>query len=188
MTEPEDEVADFSAVLAGVHFDKDEEIDPILHRVAARLLSQGVSIRGLLARVAPDPQSPNPIMYVESIADGAMIQISQRLGPEASGCRLDPAGLAAAASVLEVSLQSGTALLILNRFGRVEAEGGGLRSVIERALASDIPVLIAVRDTYEAAWRDFHGGTAAQLPSDEETITRWSLKAAMQPSRITEGA
>lgn len=172
-----DDRAEGTGQLAGIHFRRDDDIDPLLDHVAAALARRGRAVRGLLPRYEPDPASPYPVMQVENIADGRRIQISQRLGPEATGCRLDPDGLARAAVAVDASLDPDTDILILNRFGRAEAEGGGLRGVIEHALDLGMPVLIAVRETYRDAWQQFHGGMAANLPHDENAVLQWCIDA-----------
>ena len=61
---------------------------------------------------------------------------------------------------------------MLNRFGKAEAEGGGLRSGFARAIDAGIPVLTAVRPPYREAWAQFHGGLAVDLPADIERGAR----------------
>ena len=56
--------------------------------------------------------------------------------------------------------------MMLNRFGKAEAEGGGLRSAFVRAMEAGIPVLTAVRPPYIEAWSKFHGRLAVDLPAD----------------------
>jgi nucleoside-triphosphatase THEP1 len=61
-----------------------------------------------------------------------------------AGCRLDAGRLAELAKRLAAAMQNGADLVIINRFGPAEAEGGGLNDLIAQALDADIPVLIAV--------------------------------------------
>jgi hypothetical protein len=95
------------------------------------------------------------------------------LGREAHGCRLDPGALAEAAPLLEGMIETGADLLIINRFGKAEAEGAGLRSVIERAILVGVPVLTAVRAEYVDAWASFHAGLSMWLPPDSNAILSW---------------
>ena len=86
----------------------------------------------------------------------------------AEGCRLDAQGLAEFVALFDRASQDNVELLILNRFGKAEAEGGGLRPVFARAMEADIPVLTAVRAPYDEAWAHFHGHLASDLPADNE--------------------
>lgn len=178
MTQRDDQAADAEGLLAGIVFPRDEDVDSLLFSAAERLAAAGVRVHGLLPHNAPDPRSPRCIMYVENLADGRRFRISQDLGQDASGCRLDADGLAQACVAARASLGPGTEFVILNRFGRAEAEGGGARGIIEDCLASGIPLLVAVRDAYEEAWREFHGGLAETLAKDEAAVTGWCLRAA----------
>jgi molybdate transport system ATP-binding protein len=76
--------------------------------------------------------------------DGGVITISQPRGTGASGCRLDPAGLAEAAGAVARAIDADVALLIVNKFSKQEALGQGLRGEIAQAVAAGVPVLTAV--------------------------------------------
>jgi hypothetical protein len=102
-----------------------------------------------------------------------MFRISQSLGRGSDGCRLDPGGLADCAAALEREIAAGCDLLILNRFGRGEAEGRGFRDLIGMAMVSEIPVLTAVRDSYAAEWALFGRDVACDLPADRAAILAW---------------
>ncbi len=67
------------------------------------------------------------------------------------------------AGQLESDLLSCPDVLIINRFGRAEAEGKGMRGAIETALTLDIPVIIGVRRDYVEVWETFHGGMAQKV-------------------------
>ena len=69
-------------------------------------------------------------------------------------------------------------LLVINRFGRAESLGRGLRSCFERAIEADVPVLTAVRIPYDEAWRNFHDGIGLQLTCDVEPVTAWVANLA----------
>ena len=64
---------------------------------------------------------------------------------------------------------------MLNRFGKIEAEGGGMRAVLERALESGIPILLAVNRKHLPVWRAYCGDLAEELPCDAETIRAFAL-------------
>jgi hypothetical protein len=64
-------------------------------------------------------------------------------------------------------------LLVLNKFGKVECEGGGLRDLIASAIDRGIPVIIGVPERNLDAWRDFAGEFAAELPDETGRIMGW---------------
>jgi hypothetical protein len=64
-------------------------------------------------------------------------------------------------------------LLILNRFGKGEAEGRGFRDVMSQALLAGIPVLTAVRETYAAEWQEFSGDMGYDLEPEFAAVMGW---------------
>jgi hypothetical protein len=81
-------------------------------------------------------------MDVRVLPNGPILRISQNLGSVSKGCRLDPAALEAAVGLVEARLDPNVDLLIINKFGKHEADGRGFRTVIAAALDLEIPVLV----------------------------------------------
>lgn len=64
-------------------------------------------------------------------------------------------------------------VLIVNKFGKREAEGKGLVPVIAEALDMGLPVLIGVTGLNLAAFLPFAGEEVAALPSEPTLIANW---------------
>lgn len=169
-------------VLAAIRATPGTRVDTTLAETAAALRSRGMNVRGIIQEEFFGADGAKPITRLRNVADGTLMQISQDLGPNARGCRLDPGALAEATRRLETIVEGGADLLILNRFGRSESEGTGLRPIIEAAILAGIPVLIAVRDEYIAAWDAFHEGMAVWLPADTNAVLDWVRTSVGQPS------
>ena len=93
----------------------------------------------------------------------------------ARGCRLDEAELARAMMEATSALAADPDLLLINKFGKSEAEGRGFRPLIAEALERNIPVLIAVPWSNMESWRHFAGDFAyeiaiEQLPEEMEDL------------------
>jgi hypothetical protein len=112
-------------------------------------------------------------MDLTTISSERMFRISQPLGNGSRGCRLHPGALAECAAFLETELHTGADLLVLNRFGRGEAEGRGFRDLICTALMLDVPVLTAVRAPYDEDWAVFSADMGCRLSQDLEDVLRW---------------
>ena len=78
-------------------------------------------------------------MTLVDLTSRSRFRISQDLGSQAEGCRLDARGIAEIGPLLERTLNQDVELIVLNRFGKAEAEGGGLRSAFVRAMEAGIP-------------------------------------------------
>ena len=112
-------------------------------------------------------------MDVRVLPDGPEIRISQTLGETSRGCRLDPAALEQAVALVEAGLETSPDLLILNKFGKHEAEGRGFRPLIAEALARDIPVLLGVNGLNQQAFEAFAGKYAEEIAMDIEGLAAW---------------
>ena len=143
------------------------ETDRLLASVAARLQGQGVALAGAVQFNLDCGDECE--MEVQVLPDGPGIGISQSLGPGSQGCRLDAGALEAA--VAEVAARmAGARLLIVNKFGKHEAEGRGFRALIGSALEGGMPVLIGVNAMNMQAFQAFAGEMAEPLvPAELET-------------------
>ncbi|PIE08173.1 MAG: 3-dehydroquinate dehydratase [Rhodobacterales bacterium] len=113
-------------------------------------------------------------MDVRVLPDGPTIRISQFRGAGARGCRLDPDALEQAVALTEKALaQGGVDLVLVNKFGKHEADGHGFRDAIAMALEADIPVLVGVNKLNQDAFDAFSSGVAQELPARAEDILDW---------------
>ncbi len=148
--------------------------DDLFVRVAERAKSAGLRLAGALQRDEPRPGRRRCDMFLYDLTSGRLIRISEDRGDLAQGCRLDPGGLTEAAELIERAIRNASPdLVILNKFGKAEAEeGGGVRDAIAAALEADIPVLIGVAGSYAPALKDFAGDLYA-IAADEAAVWRW---------------
>lgn len=159
--------------LAAVRFEHGD-IDGFLGDIARSLTKSGLAVRGALqTRGAVGGECHCADMDLTTLGSDRVFRISQPLGNGSRGCRLHPGALAECASFIERELDGGADLLILNRFGRGESEGRGFRDLIGKAIALDVPVLLAVRPTYQEAWAAFGSGLSCDLPMTQAAVLAW---------------
>lgn len=77
------------------------------------------------------------------------------------------------AAQVERRLETQPAVLIINKFGKAEAEGHGLRGVIVTAVAKQIPVIIGLPLKNVDVWRSFAGEFACEFSEDMAEIWHW---------------
>lgn len=147
--------------------------DRLLADFAARVLATGLRPAGVVQVNTPRPKSNRCDMDVKVLPEGPVIRISQDLGAEARGCALDPDALEQAVSLVGQGLGPGCDVLIVNKFGKHEADGKGFRETIAEAMAQDIPVLAGLNGMNEAAFNSFAGGAAEKLPADLDALEAW---------------
>ena len=68
-------------------------------------------------------------------------------------------------------------LILINKFGREEAHGRGLRPVSAEALIAEIPLVIGVSTENLCDFLTFVGDSATRLRPDVEAITAWCRNA-----------
>lgn len=150
------------------------DTDLVLERLAANLAARGLRCCGTV-QINSERADAGPCdMDVRVLPDGPVLRISQDLGSQARGCRLDPAALETAVGLVKVSLSSGADLLIVNKFGKHEAEGRGFRDVIAEAVAMEIPVLVGLNALNRPAFESFAEGLAIQLAPTTEALMAWA--------------
>jgi nucleoside-triphosphatase THEP1 len=151
--------------------------DPLIARCAAGLVASGYRLGGVVQSNAHRPGRRRCDMYVKDLLGGDEIKISFDRGNEARGCRLDPDAFARIDAWVERAVLERVDLLIINKFGKEEAHGRGLRPVIAEALIADIPLLIGVSTRNLRDFLAFVGDSATLLRPDIEAITAWCRNA-----------
>ncbi len=162
------------ANLAAIVYDDGAVADALLHGFARELLAAGEAVQGLvqLPHCPPGQQDCGP-MALQDLGSGAVLSICQDLGAGASGCRLDGAALADAAQRLRDAAERPSRLLVVSKFGKQEAGGGGFRDGIAHAVAEGRCVLTAVKRSLLPDWQEFTGGDATLLPPDAAALRQW---------------
>lgn len=161
-------------------------VDAQLVRLAARLKARGHRLVGLVQHDRGECGAPDFAMNLEDLATGALLPLALPQPPQPQVCRLDPAGLAAGAAALAAALAEPADLVLVNKFGRQEAMGRGLRDELAAAILSGRPVLTSVREDFLPAWTAFAGSDWTRLSPDLATLEEWC--ATVLPLPVAESA
>lgn len=159
--------------------------DELLLSVAEVLQSRGWRLAGAVqinTETGTDRACDMDLLVLDGVQT---IRISQNLGSLSRGCRLDAAALETAVGLVEKTMDAGVHLLIVNKFGKQEADGRGFRPLIGRALTEGVPVLTAVAATKREAFDSFAAGVGAELPYDIETVLAWCQAVCPLPAAGT---
>lgn len=160
---------------AFVHATTHGRLDATLRDVAARLAARNLRVIGVVQQPKDAADRHRCDMDLIDIITGRRHAISQNLGRESKGCRLDGAAIEAAVAMVEADLAAhGADLVIINRFGKLEALGRGFHPLITKALEHDIPVLVGVNDLNRPAFEAFAQGLAAELPDLPGAALAWA--------------
>ena len=147
--------------------------DAIFETLVRRCRSQGLAVAGVLQHRVFQAADRRCDVVLEDLTTGDRTALFENRGTGATGCRLDEAALAEVTARLEGNLDDAPDLLVLNKFGKAECSGGGVRDLIANAMDRKIPVIIGVPKSNLAAWRSFVGEFAVELSGDTRDVERW---------------
>jgi hypothetical protein len=154
--------------LAALVYGKPDEPDRLLREFVRDLVTRGYRVAGLIQTRLGDGSAA-----VTVLPTGETIPLAQRFGPVPNSSSLGGCDLAEAAARIDSLIESGVDLVIINRFGKLEAEGAGLVDEIARAVSFDIPVVVAVPEFRFSEWLSFCRGMGVKLPCQNGSLQSW---------------
>jgi nucleoside-triphosphatase THEP1 len=149
--------------------------ESVIARAVDRLRDRGIRLAGVLQRAPDGMVERHPCdLLIENLATGEVTAVAEYRGKQARGCRLDVGLLTELAEAVHAGLQADAPhLLVINKFGKIEADGGGMRHAIAEAVELGIPVLVGVPARNLDRWRAFAGQLAVELAPRIEVIAGW---------------
>jgi len=167
------------SLIAAVIYGPDDDCDGLLAEVAHGWMARGHSVAGVV-QINAGASCADLDMELEVLGSGRRISICQDLGAGSVGaCRLDPTGLAEAAAAVREAIGRPVDAVLINKFGRMEAEGGGLVAEIGAAVAAGLPLVVGVPRRFTAAWDAFAGGMDVKLACDRAAVDGWWAQARL---------
>ncbi|MCD0503461.1 DUF2478 domain-containing protein [Bordetella petrii] len=163
-----------AAIAALVYSQPPHGADELLAAFAADMQARGHRIHGLVQRetTAPDGRG-RPQRRLADLRTGRLYRLSQDLGPGSRACSLDPGALSGASQVLRDALQARAELVIANRYGAQEAEGGGFAQEMLALMSEGIPLVTVVSGALLPAWRRFTGEGGVEMPVARAALQAW---------------
>ena len=154
--------------------------DALIAAAVALLRPRGLRLAGTVQRDVARAGRSLCDMELCVLPNGPVFRINQDRGEAARGCRLDGGALEEA--VVEVAARmAGAEALIVNKFGKLEAQGRGYVPLIAEAMERDLPVLVGVNGLNLPDLLAFCDGMATALPADPQAMADWV--AAQVPER-----
>jgi len=142
----------------------------LLSDAVAAWRKAGIKVVGVLARDNSE-EGPCSAGFLRDLVSGKEFSIQLDAPPAGTSCHLDAAGLEDAGANLLAQV-SAADVVVLSKFGKLEAAQGGLWPVFQAALAAGKPVLTTVSSKHNEAWKAF-APAAAWLAGDRESIAQW---------------
>lgn len=148
----------------------------LLNDAVAAWRAAGLKVGGVIAETHGIPDRTCGAGLLRDIASGKPYKIYLDTTPSNTSCHLDAAGVEAASSGLLDQLQNSD-VIVLSKFGKLEAMHQGLAAAFDAAIAAGKPILTTVSEKQRDAWRAY-APQAATLPPDAAALQAWwqSLK------------
>ncbi|WBK01547.1 DUF2478 domain-containing protein [Methylocystis parvus] len=148
-------------------------IQNTLYAFAQQLRDQGLRVAGVveISRCAEEGRCKS--LSVRDLSSGETYSISQKLGGGSEACNLDPNGLALACGMIEEAIAQGVDVVVLSKFGKLEAARSGLCDAFRAAMMADIPVITAVPPPLAEDWDRFAGELSEFVDAHVNALSAW---------------
>jgi hypothetical protein len=180
MTRPSD------ATIAAIVGSGSRSVQSLFAAVAGDLRAEGLRVIGVVSETHGLADRTCSAGFLRDIVTRAQFPIYLQDPPRDTSCHLDESGVDAACRRLLPQIP-GCDLLIISKFGKLEAGGGGLTPAFEAAIKAHKPILTSVSELHLAAWRAF-APNAADVRCDESAVRRWWETASPAKGRVAAGA
>jgi len=164
------------STIAAVTGTGSQDVQALLAAVVAEWRASGIKVAALLAESHDLPDRSCAAGFLREVGSGAAFPIYLETAPSHTSCHLDAAGVDAACAALLDRIPASD-LVVLSKFGKLEAAGSGLVPAFEAAVAAGKPVLTSVSQKHRDAWQAFVPD-AASLAADTESLERWRRSLA----------
>ncbi|MFT4025886.1 MAG: DUF2478 domain-containing protein [Novosphingobium sp.] len=155
---------------------------PVIQRLLADMLTvpwRPARIAGVVEVPQGDGSEACGSDTLLNIVDGSRYPIFQDLGSGSSACSLDPRGVVDACAAVCRDIAAGCDLVVLSKFGKLEAESGsGLLAAFAAALEAGVPILTAVSPRNSERWHAFAAPYYQVIaPSLSEIAAWWAAQS-----------
>ncbi|MEM6712429.1 MAG: DUF2478 domain-containing protein [Pseudomonadota bacterium] len=149
------------------------DVDLLLAAFAEELTCSGKTVCGCVQINKDRSDGGRCDMVVRTLPAGEHILISQHLGAGSRGCRMDQNALERAVASVGNAYSADCDLLLINKFGKHEAQGRGFRDLIARAMSDDVPVLVGLNVLNRQAFASFAQGLETSVRPDLKSLLAW---------------
>jgi len=151
-------------------------VQRLFSEAIARWRAAGVRVAGVVEKTHGLEGRTCSAGVLRDIVSGEPHSIFLETPPAGTSCHIDARGAeSAGASVLAQIVACD--VVVLSKFGKLEAGEGGLIGAFRAALDAGKPILTTVSDRHRAAWRAF-APNAVVLPPDGSAIDAWCAKVS----------
>jgi hypothetical protein len=160
--------------IGAIHGAATADIQKLLARFAERRIAEGLRVAGVIEEPAGGVDcGVCDSLVLRETAGSTIIPITQNLGSGSSSCKLDSAGLAAGCQAVVAAIEQGADVVVLSKYGKIEAEGGGLLDAFRAAAEAGVPCLTGVKPSFSGHFLEYAGGYSQWIEASEAALEAW---------------
>ena len=156
----------------------------LLDKFAQRRARAGLRVAGVVEDSVCAHDGSCKKFSVRDLLSGETVSISQNLGRGSTACSLDSAALVRACGRIENAIMEGADLVVLSKFGKLEAARSGLADAFRAAIEADLPILTVVSQAAAEEWELFAAPLFQFVDTSCEALESWW--ATQIPQRALE--
>jgi nucleoside-triphosphatase THEP1 len=175
-----------AARIAAVVGDESGNAQAVLAAMVADWRASGARIVGLIGESHGLSDRTCGAGFLRDIATGKAYSIYRETPPSDTACHLDADGVARACTAV-FDRMAESDLVVLNKYGKLEAMQQGLAAAFEAAVSAGKPLLTTVSDRYRAAWCAF-APDATCLAANQAELQEWWRALSLPPRHAGRGS
>jgi uncharacterized protein DUF2478 len=145
----------------------------MLAAIARSRQSRGARVVGLIEEHTEGLRKACGGSMLKDLVSGSAHRLYQDLGPQSTACCLDAAGVAEACQAILGDIPSAD-LVILSKFGKLEAEHAGLIDAFICAAEHHRPILTSVAPQFAQSYLAFVGPLGMLVTADDTMLEMWT--------------
>lgn len=146
-------------------------IQALFATTVAEWRASGANVVGVIGEAHDLPDRTCSAGLLRDIVSGKAYSMYLETAPVDTSCHLDSAGVETACTVVLDQVPASD-VVVLSKFGKLEAMRGGLAPAFDAAIAAGKPVLTTVSDKHRQAWQKF-APDAVVIAADKTAIEAW---------------
>lgn len=150
----------------------DPTIQALFADAASRWRAAGLNVVGLIAETHGLENRVCRAGYLRDVVSGKAYSIYVETPRVETSCHLDADGVETACGELLKQIAD-CDIVVLSKFGKLEAERGGLAPAFDAAIEAGKPVLTTVSQRHRKSWTGYTADGAVYLPPDEAALDQW---------------
>jgi len=180
---PMDETACEAPRIAALRGAPSAAMQTLLDEFARRRARAGLRVAGVVEDSDCAHDGACKHFRVRDLLSGETTSISQDLGRGSTACNLDPEALVKACGRIETAISQGADLVVLSKFGKLEAARSGLADAFRAAIEADLPILTVVSPAAAEEWELFAAPLFQFVDASCEALECWWAQQASQRAR-----